>query len=195
MHLSDETLVEEIRAGSQAAFGLLMERYQRLVYRIGYSYSSRNEDALDISQNVFLKAYHKLDSFKGKGPFKAWLLRIAHNESVNWTRKHKYHRDVDELTPANAPRLRPVQDHEVLRREYQELLRDEMEHLNDRQRQAVTLRYFEDMSMKEIAGVLECSEGVVKSILFRSLEKLRNRLTTLRRDDHGGLSAFSGDNP
>ena len=194
MHLSDETLIEEIRAGSQAAFGLLMERYQRLVFRIACAYSSRNEDALDISQDVFLKAYHKLDSFERKGPFKAWLLRIAHNESVNWTRKHRYHRDVDELTPDNAPRLRPVQEDELVRREYQELLRGEMDNLNDRQRQAVTLRYFEDMPLSEIASVLECSEGVVKSILFRSLEKLRNRLTALRRDDHGGLSAFSGDN-
>jgi RNA polymerase sigma-70 factor (ECF subfamily) len=164
-----------------------MERYERLVFRIGYAYSSRTEDALDISQNVFLKVHHNLDSFKGKGSFRAWLLRIAHNESANWIRMHKYHRKIDELTPTNAPRLGPVQDDEVLRHEYQELLRDEMEHLNDRQRQAVTLRYFEDMSLREIAGVLECSEGVVKNILFRSLEKLRNRLTTTRRGNHEGL--------
>ena len=87
VQLSDEALVDEIRARSQLAFGLLIKRYQRLVYRIGFHHVRNSEAALDVTQNVFLKAHQKLDSLKGSGAFKSWLLRIAHNESVSWLRK------------------------------------------------------------------------------------------------------------
>ena len=192
---SDEDLIEEIRAGSQVAFGVLMNRYERLVYRIGYYYARHPENAMDITQNVFLKCYQKLGLFKGAGTFKAWLTRIAHNESASWLRTNRRHRDQVELTPVNSPHLEPVQEHETLRREYRELLMDEMRELNPRQQVAVSLRYFEDMSIREIAGALECTEGVVKSVLFRSLEKLRNRLTFRQRDDNEGMSTLPGDNP
>ena len=82
-NFSDNDLVTEIRNGSQVAFGVLMKRYERLVYRVGFSYAWQPDSAMDISQTVFLKVYQKLDMFKGSGPFKAWLMRIAHNESVS----------------------------------------------------------------------------------------------------------------
>ena len=110
---SDDDLVEEIRAGSHVAFGLLMKRYERLVYRIGFYYSRQPESAMDITQNVFLKTYQKLDLFKGTGAFKSWLLRIARNESTDWLRKNRRHMDDVELTPINTPDLQPVQESEV----------------------------------------------------------------------------------
>ncbi len=194
-HFSDEDLVEEIRTGSHVAFGVLMKRYERLVYRIGFYYARQPEHAMDITQNVFLKTYQKLDLFKGTGSFKAWLMRITHNESASWLRKNRRHQDDVELTPANHPDLQPVQENEVTRREHRELLLDEMRGLNPKQQMAISLRYFEDMSIREIAGVLECTDGVVKSILFRSLEKLRNRLTLRRRENHEGMPKFPDDNP
>ena len=192
-HFSDEDLVEEIRAGSQVAFGVLMKRYERMVYRIGFSYAKQPEHAMDITQNVFLKTYEKLALFKGTGSFKAWLMRITHNESTNWLRKNRRHKEEVELTPLNAPNLQPVQEKEVARREHRELLMNELQELNPKQQIAISLRYFEDMTIREIAGVLECTDGVVKSILFRSLEKLRNRLTLKRRDNHEGMSKFPND--
>ena len=93
----------------------------------------------------------------------------------------------------NAPNLQPVQENEVAKREYRELLMNELQELNPKQQIAISLRYFEDMSIREIAGVLECTDGVVKSILFRSLEKLRNRLTLKRRENHEGMSKFPND--
>ena len=190
---SDEDLIEEIRAGSQVAFGALMQRYERLVYRIGYYYARQPENAMDITQNVFMKTYQKLDLFKGTGSFKAWLTRIAHNESASWLRKSRRYRDDVELTPFNTPDLKPVQDDEVARKEHRELLMNEIRELNPRQQMAISLRYFEDMSIREIAAVLECTDGVVKSILFRSLEKLRNRMTLKRRDNNEGMPRFPGD--
>ena len=187
VQFADEALVDEIRAGSQLAFGLLMKRYQRLVYRIAFHHARNSEAALDVTQNVFLKAYQKLDSFKGSGTFKSWLLRIAYNESISWLRQHRNDRLTDELTEINAPCLRAVQEDEVDRIDDQALIHRELARLSERQRQAVSMRYFEGCSVREVAAVLECSEGSAKSILFRSLEKLRNRLTFQRRDDYAQL--------
>ena len=195
MQFGDEELVEEIRAGSHVAFGLVMARYERLVYRIGFHYSRQPESAMDITQNVFLKTYLKLDLFKGTGSFKSWLLRIAHNESASWLRKNRRYMDDVELTPVNTPGLQPVQESEVVRWEQRKLLIDKLQELNSRQRLAVSLRYFEDMSIREIAGVLECTDGVVKNILFRSLKKLRNRLNSRRRENNESVSRFPEDNP
>ena len=187
MQFSDEALIGEILSGSQLAFGQLMKRYERLVYRVSYHHVRNPEGALDITQNVFLKTHQNLESYTASGPFKAWLLRITCNESLSWLRKHRNDRLTDELTEVNAPVLRAVQVDEVERMEDRAMIFAELERLSEKQKQAVTLRYFEGFSLREISQVLECSEGSVKSILFRSLQKLRNRLTFQRRDEYAHL--------
>ena len=184
-HFSDEDLIKEIRNNSQVAFTVLMKRYERLVYRIGFSYTWQPEFAMDITQTVFFKIYQKLDLFNGTGSFKAWLLKIAHNESAGWLRINiRYKNDV-ELTHANIPEHEPDQENKLNLQQQRELLNEYFLKLNPKQRAALSLRYFEDMSIKEIADVLNCTDGTVKNILFRGLEKLRNRLTLKRRDKHG----------
>jgi len=193
VQFSDESLVKETRAGSQVAFEQLIKRYEKLVFRVAYSYTRRAESALDISQEIFIKAYRRLDSYRSEGSFKAWLLGIARNESADWLRRDQRFRNHNELTPENTPSCPPVQEAEILERENRQTLLDQMLHLNPRQRLAVSLRYFEKRPIREIAAALDCSEGTAKSILFRSLAKLRNRMTTQRSRSHEGMSAFSGD--
>jgi RNA polymerase sigma-70 factor (ECF subfamily) len=173
---SDQVLIEEIRAGSTGAFEKLMKRYERLVYGISYVYTGDQEDSLDITQNVFLKVYEKLESFRSVGTFKAWLMRITHNENIDWTRSHARYRKHDELTAENAPSYEAGQESELARTESRRRLMSEMLHLNSRQREAVMLRYFGRMSIREISSMLNCTEGTTKSLLFRSLEKLRGRM-------------------
>lgn len=187
MQLSDEALVEEVQSGSTLAFGILMKRYEKLVFRIAIDHAKNPDSAMDITQNVFLKAHTHLDSFSGTGVFKAWLLRIARNEAISWYRAQRRERLNDELTADNAPVLRAVQSDHVERAQQQALIYSELKKLNEKQRLAVSLRYFEDFSVREIAGVLEVSEGSVKSILFRGLEKLRNTTTFRRRQDYAQL--------
>ena len=187
MLTSDEALVDEIHSGSTLAFGVLMKRYERLVYRIAFNHAKNPDSAMDITQNVFLKAHRKLDSYSGSGLFKAWLLRIAYNESISWFRQQRNERVTEELTQVNAPVLRAVQVDEIARQEYQDILFSELKKLSSKQRLAVSLRYFEDFSLREIATVLDSSEGAVKSILFRSLEKLRKTMTFQRRHDYAQL--------
>ena len=187
MYLNDEALVEEVHSGSAVAFELLMKRYERLVYRIAYDHVRNPDCALDITQNVFLKAHQKLDSYTGSGLFKSWLLRIAYNESISWFRQHKNERVTEELTQVNTPVLYAVQVDEVARKESRNIILSELKKLSSKQRLAVSLRYFEDFSLREIASVIDCTEGAVKSILFRSLEKLRNTTTFQRRHDYAQL--------
>jgi RNA polymerase sigma-70 factor (ECF subfamily) len=171
---SDLDLIEETRAGSSAAFDELMGRYERLVYKVCYGYTGNQEDSLDVTQNVFIKAYQKLDSFRATGSFKSWLLRITRNEGIDWTRRHAKDKNQEEFIPERGPSCEAPQLSEVARREHREELMRSVSCLNPKQREAVVLRYFEGMSIKEISSVLGCSEGTTKSHLFRGINKLRD---------------------
>lgn len=187
MQFSDEALIEETRSGSKSAYGRLMERYERLVFSVSVSYVRNSDDALDITQDVFLRVYQKLDLYRGDGTFKAWLVRIAHNESISWLRRQKRNQDIDELTPDMAPSVGPEQEIRVVKDERWKMLLDEIGHLNPKQRMALTMRYFQEMPIREIAGVMECSEGNVKSLLFRGVDKLRNQMHSRRRTGYEGM--------
>lgn len=180
MSLNDFQLVDEIRAGSQAAFDQLIRRHEQFVYRVAFAYTRDADAALDVSQNVFIKVHTHLESFHGRSSFRAWLTRIAQNESLSWVRGRK---STLEVTVLNAPSCAPVQEKDVVRAERSRDLLAEVHRLNPSQRQAVLLRYFEKMRVREISEVLECSEGQVKSLLFRSLQKLRKHLSEQGRWD------------
>lgn len=183
MPLNDLDLIDEVRAGSQAAFDQLMRRNEQLVFRIAYSFTGDADSALDISQNVFIKVHHKLHTFDGRSVFRAWLSRIAQNESITWLRSQQRHAGHVEITARTGPTYKPVQEESLVHEERTRDLLAEVHRLQPRQRQAVLLRYFEKMPVREIGDVLECSEGQVKSILFRSLQKLRKHLSRQDRWD------------
>jgi len=183
LSLHDLDLIDEINAGSQAAFEQLIRRHEHLVFRVAFTYTREKEAALDISQNVFIKTHHKLSTFDGRSTFRTWLVRITQNESISWLRSQKRHTGHAEVTVLNAPSCPPDQELSLVRQQRSRDLLDQVHQLNPRQRQAVLLRYFEKMPVREIGDVLECSEGQVKSILFRSLQKLRKHLSGQSRWD------------
>ncbi len=181
---TDQALIDEARDGSRTAFESLIRRHERLVYHVCFSYTHDQDDAMDVVQNVFLKVYSRLDTYRGPGAFRPWLLRIAHHQGLNWLRDHRKYRDEVELTADNMPRCSPAQETELVEVERRERMRGELDRLNDKQRLAVGLRYYDQLSIREIAAVLECREGVVKNLLFRSLQKLRQRLVLSWSEDH-----------
>lgn len=177
MKRTDRDLIEETLDGKLQSFDELMQRYERLVYRVALLYGRSRENALDICQNAFLKAYRHLDTFRTESSFKTWLLRITYNQGMDWVRSQNRRRETgplesDEVGPAEEA----AQESGVLSQEKRWLLVQKMNDLNPRYRLAVTLRYFRQMPLREIAAVLECSEGHVKSMLFRSVRKLRESL-------------------
>ena len=177
MEKSDEDLVRETLSGSLGAFDDLMVRYQRLVYKIALGYGRSREQALDITQNVFLRVYQKLGSLREDGRFKSWILTITFRESVNWFRQYGRHQDYE---PVEEDALlfseTPSQEERVLRQERAEFLLKSLSCLNPKHRFIVILRYYEGMSIKSISEAAGCSEMVVKNILYRSLERLKLKL-------------------
>ena len=174
MFKEDHILIEEILGGTLSSYDTLMKRYQNLIFRIAFSFGKNKENAMDISQNVFLKAYQKLNTLKGKSNFKAWLSRIAYHEGINWTRSNKSSLQFEPIEVTNEPESNlPSKEDELLASEYRHELIQSLFALNTKYRLAVVLRYYQNLSIKEIAGVLKCSEGVVKNMLFRSLQRLK----------------------
>ena len=174
---SDDALVKQTLAGNVDSFDQLMLRYQKLVCKVAMNYVRDKQNALDVTQNVFLKVYKKLDSVKSEGMFKHWLLRITYNESINWLRKRKNHEEFEELGEHDRQDIDvPTQESAILDRENRGLLLKGLESLNPKYKLAVALRYAEGMRIKEIANVMECSEGMVKSLLFRGVRKIRNNV-------------------
>ncbi len=177
MHNSDTELIAQIRKGTETAFDDLMQRYREPVYRTAYSFAREKESALDITQNVFIKVYRNLDRFRGDSQVKTWIMRIAMNESTNWlrsNRRHSGHSELDQIPALPANEI-SAEDELLARDNHTALLRS-LYQLNSRYRLAVVLRYFENYSMREIAAVLDTSEGTVKSMIFRSLQKLKTIL-------------------
>jgi len=176
VEFTDAELIAEIHAGSVVAFERLLRRYERLVYKVALGFTGDSQSALDVSQNVFLRIHAKLPSYRGEGELRSWVLRLAMNESMNWNRAQKRHRAEGLAEEIPAGRSAP-QEVGLGRRETRSLLRRSLDTLSARHRLAVVLRYFEDLSVHEIAVVLGCSEGVAKNVLFRSLRKMRTHLS------------------
>ena len=174
----DDMLIEKTLAGSLECYDVLMQRYQKDVFAVARGYARSVDDTLDICQNVFLKAYRKLDTFAGRSSFKTWLVSIANREGLNWvrTRSRKAPDNVVDLETVKLPSGKD-QETELLESERRQRVVDSLEVLNQRSRLAVILRYFRDMPIREIAEVLECSEGVARNMLFRSVRKLRAAVT------------------
>ena len=172
MEPSDQELLAEIGSGSDLAFDRLMRRYRRLAYRVAYGYTGERESALDVVQETFLKVYTRRASFRGEGSVKNWIVRIAANEALNW-RRASLRLATSELDESLASHP-PTQDD---RATGERALTRSLAALGPRHRLAVVLRYFGERSTREIAAVLECSEGTARNVLFRGLSKLRAMMT------------------
>ena len=119
-----------------------------------------------------MKVHRNLAGYRTEGNFKNWIARIAMNESINWKRAQKRHQ-ADELEETVLVSLPPKQEGSVRDRETWEMIKRSMETLKPKYRAAIALRYFEGLSVREVANTFGCSEGTVKSMLFRSLKQMR----------------------
>lgn len=178
----DLELVNRCREGDLDSFRGLVEKYQQRLYSLIYGIVFDREQARDLAQEAFVKAYRALDSFQGKSGFYTWLYRIAFNLALDAKRKGTgremmEYDDTREIDPALAPRgdfSRP--DQVVLRAELREQIRRGLESLSRIQRTTLVLRDWEGRSYQEIAQIMSCSRGTVMSRLHYGREKLREFL-------------------
>jgi len=190
----DVALVELARAGDQAAFEKLVRQYDRQIFRTAQHITQNREDAEDITQDVFLKAYRKLDQFQGNSKFSTWLTRIAVNESLMRLRKRKTSRTVSmdqdvQTEEGSIPRdfadWSPNPEQNFTQSELSEILKKTIAGLAPGFRTVFTLRDIENLSTEETAEALGLSVPAVKSRLLRARLQLRERLSRYLKKNEG----------
>jgi RNA polymerase sigma-70 factor (ECF subfamily) len=172
---ADAELVGAVRLGRREAFDVLVRRHQRAVYRVCFRFARGHEDASDLTQEVFLRAFRGLASYRGQAAFKTWLYRIAIN--VGLSRAGRPQPPALELEPWHATADASPELHEAIDRSRRAgRVRAAVAELPPKQRAAVVLRVFQELSHEEAARVLGCTVGTVKANVFHALRKLRARL-------------------
>ncbi|MEX2015651.1 MAG: sigma-70 family RNA polymerase sigma factor [Candidatus Hydrogenedentales bacterium] len=184
---SDEDLALALQNGQEAAFDEMVRRHQGRVFAVAFRMTGHREDALDVAQEVFLKAYRKIDAWQPSGGFVAWLLRLTTNQSIDHLRRKKRHRHerFDEtFRPEGGPAVNePMTDDTAVRvrgGEIADRVNEALEVLSPSQRTVFVLRHYEGLPLADIAPVLGCTVGSVKVHLFRALKKLQKELGDLR---------------
>ncbi len=180
---SDEELALALKTGDEGACEELVRRHQGRVFAVAFRITGDREDALDVAQEAFLKAYRKIDAWQPSGGFVAWLLRLTTNQSIDQLRRRKRHRheSLDDTTdghPRNEPSGEPTAT-AVRGSEIHDRVQIAMAVLSPAQRTVFVLRHYEGLALAEIAPVLGCTVGSVKVHLFRALKKLQKELADL----------------
>lgn len=182
---SDEELVRRARDRDLAAYDELVRRYYDRIYGLVYHMTSHREDAQDVVQEIFVKAYRALDRFRGRSSFYTWLYRIAVNRTINFCKKRARQAamsldDVEggiERDPAYvrlSARISPVR--EVSLGELQERLNKALQALSEKHRTVVVLHDIQGIPHEEIARLLRCSPGTIRSRLFYARQRLQAEL-------------------
>ncbi len=182
----ESALVAQAKAGDQNAFAELVNRYERKIYRLAKNITRNDEDAEDVLQDAFLKAYTHLDNFKGDSKFYTWIVRIAVNEALMRLRKRKTDRSVPldepvELGEETVQREIAVwednPEQQYSQEEWRKILDEAVDSLKPDFRTVFVLRDIEELSTEETAETLGISVPAVKSRLLRARLALRERLT------------------
>ncbi len=175
---NDRDLIARLAAGEREALAPLMERHYRRLYRIALAYVRQPDDALDVVQEAFVRAFQAATRWDGTAEAAPWLSRITINLAIDRWRRNR--RRADTFAPmlesdhaASLADKGPTPDGGVERRETGERLRAALGLLPERQRAIVVLRHYQDLSLEEIARTLGISLGTVKSSLHRALQRMR----------------------
>jgi len=175
-NLTEAQLVEACLAGRSGAFDLVVERHRRTVYQLCYRFVGNHEDASDLSQDVFLRAYRGLRSFRGGSSLSTWLYRIGVNVCLNRvTAKRPIMEDIDARPHVDT--VHEPQDERVLREERAVRVRTAIAKLPPKQRATLVLRMYQELSHEEIAGILDSSVGAVKANFFHAMGNLKKILS------------------
>jgi RNA polymerase sigma-70 factor (ECF subfamily) len=186
MEWSDEAAAASAKAGDADAFRVLVERHSRPLFRLAYRMTGNEQDAEDMVQETFLRAYRRIAKFDERASFGTWLYRITVNCSLDLVRARK--RRSEHAGPVNPemedlmqslPASSPTPDRMAMSGEARQRIADAMEELSASERTAFVLRHFEGMCIDEVSRVLGCRPGAARHCVFRAVQKLRRALEPL----------------
>jgi RNA polymerase sigma-70 factor, ECF subfamily len=183
---SDLDVVRQVQRGDVAAFDQLVLKYRGRVYSVVYNLTSNREDAADLTQEAFIKSFQSINRFQGQSSFFTWLYRIAVNSTLTHLRKNRLRtffsfEKIDEDDKVSAEVIAALTDdtaadHETLARELQEKLNEAMQKLSIRHRTVITLFEIDGLGHQEIAEIMNCSVGTVRSRLHYAKQLLQSEL-------------------
>lgn len=187
---TDQQIVEKVQRGDKNAFALLVTKYQHKVAHLVSRYVKNSGDVADVTQEAFIKAYRALPNFRGESAFYTWLYRIAVNSAKNYlvsqSRKPPandvdadeadYYDGSDALKEHNSP------ERSLMSSQLEKVLFDAVEQLPEDLRMAITLRELEGLSYEDIANVMDCPVGTVRSRIFRAREAIDKVLDPLMQN-------------
>jgi RNA polymerase sigma-70 factor (ECF subfamily) len=196
---SDQELIARTLGGDGAAYGILVDRFQRKIYRVAYAITRDETEADTITQDTFIQAYTHLGKFQGRSELETWLTRITINRSRDWLRRRKFvslfsHDDGDDRIYA----IEPVDEQPDAERQFMShqlraaILRAERT-LSSQQKIIFRLRHYENHSLEEIAELLGLRSGTVRAHLFRAIHKVRKELGEWVTKREGGPHDQSSD--
>jgi RNA polymerase sigma factor (sigma-70 family) len=197
MEQEEALLVRRAAAGEEDAFEQLVVRYQKNIYNLTLRMSGNPEDAYDLAQEAFLRAWRSLSSFQFEASFSTWLYRLATNLCIDFLRRQRRGKTIplqfeedDEKQELPLPDPKPGPEEQAMLSEDRQAVADALSTLEPVYRMALTMRVIDGLSYQEIAAALEVREGTVKSRIARAREKMRQIL--LQR---GNFSGADSSNP
>jgi len=184
MEWTDQAAAEEVRKGNQLAFRVLVERHSRPVFHLAFRMSGNEQDAEDLVQETFLRAYKQLNRFDGRSAFGTWLYRICTNCALDLLRSRKSRKEVKVHSPEEgAPSWldsiagrEPGPDRLTQSKQIAALLEPALNQLSETERTAFVLRHYEGCDIEEIARRLGVQPNAAKHSVFRAVQKLRRAL-------------------
>lgn len=189
MEHQERALVQRIQAGDQTAFRELVEQHKENVYYLALDLTGNHYDAEDVSQEVFIKAYRGIERFRSGAKLNTWLYRITMNTFIDKKRKRTLNvvklpatdgDDAADPLDLAGDDVTGNPERELTSSTIEVHIQDALQTLSDQERTVFVMRHYQDMALKEISETLGIAEGTVKSLLFRSVRKLRQRLSFYR---------------
>ena len=171
MENSDAAAVAQVRAGDSDAFRVLVDRHSRSVFRLAFRMTGNEQDAEDLVQETFLRAYRQIARFDGRAGFSTWLYRIAANLIAD-----RWQRTAKEQGNPSAEEIGQISPAEIEEVERRATLFRLVDSLPAEQQRVVILRFVEQKSIKEVAREISKTEGAVKQLQFRAITNLRTRM-------------------
>lgn len=183
----DQALVERVQKGDKRAFDILVQKYQHRIIKLIARFVRNADDVQDVAQEAFIKAYRALKNFRGDSAFYTWMYRIAINTAKNHlvaagrraTDSAVDAQEAEQYESGDWLREYATPEHELLATEINKVITDTISDLPDDLKEAITLREMENLSYEEIADVMECPIGTVRSRIFRAREAIDKQLKPL----------------